>query len=220
MDPTEVAGAKPAAHWNGAADIMGTLAGLVQADGASTTAAVTWNSPKTGSAYGMWLGPFVDAPGDVRMMNGYLDPGTVASPAVVTVSGLPSSFTARGYDVYVYVLGGITSAVTRTYQYTIGNTSITVSQTGPVPSTLPPYSPVPAGGGSGNYVVFKNLRNASFTLTATPAGGATLRAPVNGIQTSPPPAPDSGTSQGRRELRWVERRPSAVNVRPDVELVP
>ena len=90
MDPTEVAGARPAAHWNGAADIMGALANLVQADGASTTAAVTWNSPKTGSAYGMWRNPFPDAPGDVRMMNGYLDPGTVASPAVVTVNGLPT----------------------------------------------------------------------------------------------------------------------------------
>ena len=39
------------------------------------------------------------------------------------------------------------------------------------------------GGGSGNYVVFRGLNTASFTLSATPgtATGA-RRAPINGVQ--------------------------------------
>ena len=45
MGATETAGVKPAANWNGAANIMGTLANLRQADGTVTAATVTWNSP-------------------------------------------------------------------------------------------------------------------------------------------------------------------------------
>ena len=37
-------------------------------------------------------------------------------------------------------------------------------------------------GGAGNYVVFRNLTSASFTLTATPGTGSPTRAPVNGLQ--------------------------------------
>ena len=105
MAATEVAGVKPVARWNGAANIMGTLANLLLADGTATTASVMWNSPSMGSNPGEWMVGFADMPGNTRMMNGYLDPVTASMPAVVTVSGLPASITAGGYDVYVYVTG-------------------------------------------------------------------------------------------------------------------
>jgi hypothetical protein len=116
------------------------------------------------------------------MMNGYLDPVHSSMPAVVTVSGLPASITAGGYDVYVYVLGDVgTGTSTRTYRYAIGSTTFTVSQTGPVPTSFTGYTLAP-NNGAGNYIVFRNLTAASFTLTATPGTGTNTRAPVNGMQ--------------------------------------
>ena len=137
MAATEVAGVKPAARWNGAANIMGTLPNLVLADGTATTASVMWNSPSMGSNPGEWMVGFADMPGNTRMMNGYLDPVAASMPAVVTVSGLPASITGGGYDVYVYVTGDVgTGTSTRTYNYAIGTTMFTVSQTGPTPTSF------------------------------------------------------------------------------------
>lgn len=182
MAATEVAGVKPVARWNGAASIMGTLANLLLADGTATSASVMWNSPSMGSNPGEWMMNFVDMPGNTRMMNGYLDPVAVSMPAVVTVSGLPASITAGGYDVYVYITGDIGMGTsTRTYNYAIGTAMFTVSQTGPSPASFTSFTLAPAGG-AGNYVVFRNLTTAAFTLTATPGTGTNLRAPVNGLQ--------------------------------------
>jgi hypothetical protein len=185
MAATEVAGVKPVAHWNGAANIMGTLPNLQLADGTATTASVTWMSPSMGTNPGEWTVGFADMPGDTRMMNGYLDPVISSMPAVVTVSGLPASIAGGGYDVYVYVTGDLgTSTVTRTYNYAIGTATFAVTQTGPAPTSFTGFMPAPAGG-AGNYVVFRNVTGASFTLTATPGNpgtGSNMRAPVNGLQ--------------------------------------
>jgi len=182
MDPQEVAGFKPASHWNGAGDYMGTLTALVLADGTTTVASVTWNSPRAANGRGIWWVGFTDAPGDVRMMNGYLDPHDATNselPATVTVANLPTSLTTGGYDVYVYMVGDIPSGTTRTYRYSIGAASFSVTQAGPQPTTFAGYKLAPAGG-AGNYVVFRNLTATSFTLNATPPSGG--RAPVNGLQ--------------------------------------
>jgi len=182
MAATEVAGVKPVARWNGAANITGTLPNLLLADGSATTASVMWNSPSMGNNPGEWMMGFVDMPGNTRMMNGYLDPVAVSMPAVVTVSGLPASITGGGYDVYVYVTGDIGMGTsTRTYNYAIGTTMFTVSQTGPTPASFTSFTLAPAGG-AGNYIVFRNLTTPAFTLTATPGTGSNLRAPVNGLQ--------------------------------------
>jgi hypothetical protein len=134
---------------------------------------------------GEWTAGFTDMAGDTRMMNGYLDPVQAAVPAVVTVSGLPASITGGGYDVYVYMTGDLgTSTVTRTYNYAIGAATFAVTQTGPAPTSFTSYTLAPAGG-AGNYVVFRNLTGAAFTLTATPGNpgtGSNMRAPVNGLQ--------------------------------------
>jgi hypothetical protein len=181
MAQTELAGFKPATHWNSASGLSGTLAGLMLSDATATTAALAWNSPFLSGTTGVWHIGFPDAPGDVRMMNGYLDPSNPAMPATITVSGLPVSAAAPGYDVYVYTLGDIPYATTRTYKYAIGAASFTVLQTGPTPTTFAGYKLAPPGG-AGNTVVFKNVSGASFTLTATAVAGAQMRAPVNGIQ--------------------------------------
>ena len=184
MSATESAGFKPASHWNSATSNTGTLSSLVAANSSATTASITWNSPST------YTVPFNDttgaALGDAHMMNGFIEAqGTVSTTIGVT---LPSSMSGA-YDVYVYCYGNI-DASTRTYQYKIGSTTKTVSQTGhsvTLFSALPGHTLAPASGtGSGTYVLFQNVTGSSFTLTATPLSSTAtppaLRAPVNGIQ--------------------------------------
>jgi hypothetical protein len=183
MAATEVAGVKPAANWNSAPGAVSAsaLTPLLLGNGTSTAASLTWNASSTSTSPGVYSAGLPDAPGDVRMMNGYLDPAMGSLPsATITVSGLPAAATTGGYDVYVYFLAALNTNETRSHKYTIGATTITVSQTGP--TTFTGYAQTADMGTTGNYVVFKNVTSASFTLTATAVTGTTKRAPVNGLQ--------------------------------------
>ena len=188
MGASESAGVKPATHWNSAPGDKGTLSSLVAASGSTTTASATWNVDEIDSQTDTYSNFFTDAPGDTRMMNGYLDPRSVNYNATITVTGLPNPVSS-GYDVYLYFYSYMSGVETRLYQYNIGATTYSVTQTGPsVTSTCPAYrlaSGADAGtAGEGNYVVFHNLNGDHFTLTARPAQNSSgqQRAPVNGIQ--------------------------------------
>ena len=183
MSSSEVAGVKPAAAWNGAPGASGSLLGLTLSTGSlSPMIGVTWMSPASASGPGTWTHEYPDMPGDSRMMNGYLDPLSSSAPATVAVTGLPPEITAQGYDVYVYAGGQITSAGLRTCRYAIGTTSTTASQMGPTNTVFLGFT-LARDGGTGNYVVFRNMTAPSFTLTATPGANAAVpRAPVNGLQ--------------------------------------
>ncbi len=183
MAATETAGVKLVANWNSAATPAGTRAALLASDGLATTASVTWSAPAPGEP-GIYGIGYTNTAGNARMMNGYLDPTSPTMPATIAVTGLPPSITTGGYDVYVYVAGNMGSG-TRTYQYAIGALTATVTQIGPappMPATFPGFTAVPSNNGAGNYVVFRNLTGASFTLTATPPSTGFPRAPVNGLQ--------------------------------------
>ena len=184
IELVESAGYKPATHWNSAASNTGTLASLKLADGTTTSASASWNTPvATGETSATWSLNWTDSPGNVRMMNGYLDPRATTSPATITVSGLASPMSG-GYDVYVYCFEDMTWGDTRTSKYTIGSTTHAVTQTEPpLVSSFAGFTLAPEAG-AGNYVVFKNVTGTSFTLTATPGTSlhSTVRAPVNGIQ--------------------------------------
>ena len=180
MGPTEIAGVQRAANWNPAPGQAGTSTGLKDSTGKTTTASLSWNAVLANGNTGQWVNNFPDTPGDVRMMNGYLDPRD-SSPATIIVAGLSPEMADRGYDVYVYTFGDVLPGATRTYNYSIGGKTTTVRQTGPTPTTFMGYSEA-ANGGTGNYVVFRGVKGPSFTLTATPGTGAVNRAPVNGIQ--------------------------------------
>lgn len=176
MTATEAAGVKSAINWNSAPGSAGTASSLVLSSGTVTAASATWSSPSDASTAGTWRIGYTDAPGNVRMMNGYLDP---ALPATISVTGLPAAFSAGGYDVYVYASGDVPAGQTRTSGYSIATASFTVAQTGPFANPFPGFS-LAANNGSGNYVRFQGLTGTSFTLRATPM---TLnRAPVNGLQ--------------------------------------
>lgn len=186
MTVTEIAGVKPATHWNNATGVMGSLTDLVAFGGGVTPADLTWASPANDPSTGMWQIGYPDLPGNQRMMNGYLDPTIAASPATISVTGLPTSITSAGYDVYVYVLGDPGADEMRTYTYSITGVAGTFSvrQNGPTDETaFPGFMLVSSSNGFGNYFVYRNLRGSSFTLTATPTGPANRpRSPVNGIQ--------------------------------------
>jgi hypothetical protein len=171
MAATETAGVVPATRWNSAAAATGTLTALVESDGTASTAGVTWD----GST--LWVLPVADAPGNQRMMNGYLDPFFMST---VSVTGLAAPLTTTGYDVYVYANGDVSAGDTRTGSYAIGTTTEVVTQAGPSPFMGTFVQAV--GGGTGNYVVFRGLTGASFTLTSTVGTGQTRRAPINGLQ--------------------------------------
>ena len=92
MGSAEVAGVVAKSNWNNANGLTNTTGqGLVDESGTATGAQVTWNTN------GIWNLPITDAPGNVRMMRGYLD--TVGGATTVTVVGLPTN--VAGYDVYV-----------------------------------------------------------------------------------------------------------------------
>lgn len=171
MAPTETAGVFPAAEWNSAAGASGALPALVESDGTASAAAVTWDGG------GVWQLPVTDAPGDTRMMTGYLDPRTTS---IVAVSGLPGTLTATGYDVYVYANGDVPANITRAASYAIG--AVTHVVTEPELSAFSGTFIEAVNGGFGNYVVFRGITGASFTLTVRPVSGTGLRAPINGLQ--------------------------------------
>jgi hypothetical protein len=184
MAATESAGVKLAANWNSATSNAGSLSSLKLADGTPSSASVSWSTPIASlETSATWSLSWADSPGNVRMMNGYLDPRAVASPAIVTVSGLPSSMTS-GYDVYVYCFEDMTWVDTRTSKYTIGSNTHTVKQAEPpLVTSFAGFTLAPEAG-AGNYVVFTNVSGTSFIVKATPGTSlhSTVRAPVNGIQ--------------------------------------
>lgn len=175
---TEMAGAKAAANWNEAAGPIGSLSTLVESDGTTVNATASWSA----GGGGVWSLSWADVPGDARMLNGYLDPYSQSAPATVIVTGLPASSPAVSFDVYVYAYGSLGGG-SRTSRYSIGATSVTVSQIGPNAARFTGYTAARSGV-AGNYVIFKGVSGTSFTLTATPetASGTATRAPLNGLQ--------------------------------------
>src|ERR1043166_1628989 len=117
------AGVVPQLHWNNLTGNNGSANGLAEALGPSsvpTTVSVSWSSPNTWASTldGEENNQF-PAGGDRTLMTGYLDTDNAAGVATVNVSGLGPEFTAGGYDVIVYALGG--TSANRWGAYSIGS---------------------------------------------------------------------------------------------------
>jgi len=176
MGSTEVAGVVAASNWNNANGISSSSAqSLVDQNGNVTGATVMWKADNLQSLN------LADQPGNVRMINGYLDDHS-GNPTTVAVSGLPSN--GSGYAVYVYADGHNLSG-TRAGNYQISGTGIPTTNIGLIDAANTDYNGTftQANNSNGNYVVF-TINAAAFTLTVTPttASDGTLRAPVNAIQ--------------------------------------
>lgn len=180
MDVDETAGAVPAIHWNIGSARTGDLA-LIDGAGNASGASLTYFA---GGSYTMST---ADQPGNIRMMRSYLETYGHDTSTVKVVS-LPAEFTRNGYDVYVYCDGGNGNS-TRSGRYTIGASTILATDTpgsdfhGAFSGLTSTGEVVNASKGV-NFVEFKNLKDSSFTLLATPVSSTDeyLRAPINGIQ--------------------------------------
>lgn len=181
MGAAEVAGVVAKSNWNAAQSSTGSGLALVDETGTGTGATVTWTSSP------VWSLPITDAPGNVRMMLGYLD--TVNQNTVVTVAGLPAN--PAGYDVYVYA-DGDNGGATRTGTYQFSGTGITTTSINLTDNANTNFSGTftQANNSAGNYLVY-TVNATGFTLTAIPstASDGTQRAPVNGMQIVPHAAP-------------------------------
>lgn len=175
MGASETAGLVPKANWNNAAGgSSASPLALLDETGSPTGATVTWTS-QVG-----WNLPTADAPGNSRMMGGYIDTlGT--APTQVAVAGLPVS--GSGWDIYVYA-DGDNQGSTRAGAYQISGPGIA-----PTGATVTDLGSTNFSGTfvqSGNYAKF-TITASGFTLSATPASSSDsyLRAPINGIQIVP-----------------------------------
>jgi hypothetical protein len=183
MSSAESAGAVPMTRWNNASGVSrSTPLALADATGAPSGATVTWSSNN------LWHVPTTDAPGNARLMRGYLDTSDT-SVTTVTVAGLANA----PYDVYIYV-DGDNATIAKTAAYRIsgaGITTTTVNLTDPANTNFSGTF-TQANNSAGNYIKF-SITASGFTLTATPgASSGNRRAPVNAIQivpTTPPPPP-------------------------------
>lgn len=205
MASTEIAGQVAVNNWNNAAGLSGTASSLLLNNGNATSASVTWNCNNT------WSTPITESAGNYRMMKGYLDTSSTSTTAV-TVSNLPSVYTANGYSIYIYC-DGDNNTSTKTGVYRINTVTNTAVDNGSVNFS---GTFMQAMNSAGNYVVFSNLTSATFTVFASgsPADGTGARAPLNALQiianNSPLSAPTSPTNlaatAGRRKitLSWTQ----------------
>jgi hypothetical protein len=140
---------------------------------------------------------------DAVLMNGYLDTGN-ATTSHATISNIPASLVAGGYDVYVYFLGGVAGDRGGAYRIL----DATGNELKPYVRALGVINPtgfveVPTGSTNyqnGNYIVFRGLKASSITVEGTTADGlgvgGTPRAPINAIQIASPVKPPRTYSIG------------------------
>lgn len=200
LPATDVAGvaAVAQANWNNLTLLNGTSSTIVgDAAGASATTAatVTWTSANTWSSTGRGEENNMLAGADKVLMTGYLDTGA-ATTSSVTISGLPTELTSGGYDVYVYLLGGVPNKG-GAYRIVDANSGTllkgnVLAQSAVNPTAHVQAIPTATEPGTGTYVLFSGLSAANIRVEASTADGfgfgTTPRAPINAIQLVAPPS--------------------------------
>jgi hypothetical protein len=186
MDATEVAGVVPQANWNNIDASMFNgpfgygLGPLNDNNGMAVTGtALDYSCNNT------WAKNVIDAPGDARLMESYLDSNTYGY-TVVSIRGL-SNLTTGAYDVYVYCNGDVHNG--RHGFYSLGGVEGATLECTDLfvfdPSTG--YMQDMQDGNGGNYVRFQNMSGDTLLFLATaqnpkdPTDNG-LRAPTNAIQ--------------------------------------
>ena len=165
--------------WNNLGFATGSVSQLLDDSGSLVPVKVDWVSNNTWASTGRGEeNNTAPAGGDRNLMTGYLDTSDT-SVTTVTVSGLGNVFTDFGYEVIVYMKGGVNG---RGGSYTIGAQTQSHVDTAAFNGTF-------VQGASGDYLVFRNVYGSAFTLTATPTTPALFRAPLNGIEIHPIPEP-------------------------------
>lgn len=173
---TGPAGVLKTAKWNNFEGMASFEPNALQKDEAGvakpTNTTVEWSSSNTWSSDGRGedMNEAPEGP-DRNLMLGYLD-NNPNVPVIINIENLGSEFTQNGYDVYVYILGGVPG---RGGDYTIGSKTIEHD-------VLEIFDGTFVEGGEGNYLKFENLNTKSFELSAVAVRGTTQRAPINAIE--------------------------------------
>ncbi|MBE7501036.1 MAG: Ig-like domain-containing protein [Verrucomicrobiales bacterium] len=180
------------ANWNNLELLNGTSTTIVgDAKGASqaTTATVTWTSNNTWASTGRGEENNQLTGADKTLMTGYLDTGA-ATTSTVTVQNLPAELTSAGYDVYVYLLGGVPNKGGG-YRIVDASSGAVLKDYVKAQCSVNPTAHVqaiPAGAdpGTGTYVLFSGLASSNIRVEASTANGLGFgtnpRAPINAIQ--------------------------------------
>ena len=201
--PVDVAGVDAVAqgNWNNVfgqnTSVDGPMTGIVaDKNGAAepTTVSVEWTSNNTWDSTGRGEENNKFVGSDHTLMIGYLDTGG-ATTSTVTLSDLPSALTAKGYDVYVYLLGGVGQGRAGAFRLLDGDGNVLVDYIRAVgddnPSSFVRNTEAPGSAtyGTGNYLVFSGITASKITVEATTANGqgasGTPRAPINAVQLIP-----------------------------------
>jgi hypothetical protein len=146
----------------------------------ASTATIVWSSNNTWSSTGLGEENNTGTGNNGDLMAGYLDTGGLGGVGVtINVTGLNASGFSLGYDVYVYIQGGVNG---RGGDYVLGG--VTNSHTGdsPFTGTFLEDNDLPGTPAGSNYIVFRNVIGDGFMLTGTPLIGNPARAPVNAIE--------------------------------------
>jgi len=172
------AGVAGTVNWNNTTGLADLLDDVVLDVGGTPTASgieVEWTSNNTWSSDGRGEDNNNAPDGNDRnLMLGYLDT-TDTSITEIRVNGLPAEI-ASGYDVFVYMLGGV---LNRGGTYTLTGSGPAVSRDN-VQTTA--FDGTYIEGDEGNYLFFQGLTGTDLLLEAQATTPALFRAAVNGIE--------------------------------------
>jgi uncharacterized repeat protein (TIGR03803 family) len=188
MASTELAGLVPYTNWSNAAGATGSQI-VPTSDGFASLINVQWSSNATFST------GIADAPGNSRLMKGFLNTSNTSTTTVsftnLPASGNPGEFGYATADVLVYFDGSNLSA-DRTGVYNITSGSVPSRTLSGKDAAGVQFSgtfvPVTVNGATGNVIKFTKVPlSTDLTITATPgaSGDASKRAPVNAVQIVP-----------------------------------
>jgi hypothetical protein len=162
-----------------------------------TATTVTWAANGTWTTFGNGeLNNYMSG-ADFTLMHGFLDTGD-ATRTTVRIENIATNLTAGGYDVYVYIQGGI-AARGGGYRITDPTSGAVIKDYvyGRSQAGLREYQPVMDGTsitnwGAGNYIVFRGLNAPAIQVEGTTTDGigtaglaravTTPRAPINAVQ--------------------------------------
>lgn len=182
LEPTDEVGFVPAANWNNFRNNGGLglfnpdPTELIDSSGAISDAVISW---EVGASFFNRN----NGVGNQRMMEGWfgLNDG---DDGYILIEDLPSSFTTASYDAYVYFDSNQSAPNERTMTFTSGDLSIVGKE---MPANFGGTFFEASDGSAGNFVVFRDLTDPIFQLTADSDNG---RAAITGIQLTTEPEPE------------------------------